>query len=132
MSLTKAPVRKFTSCGLQPGDQRFYECFVLVEGRAHHARHGRQVGEQIDEAVHVAPELDHAVLWQRPHDRRPKQPEFGLEELRGEELLDALPVQHRFRGQRDAREGEAVGEAQAEMRAMDDAEVAIEDMRLDR
>ena len=71
-------------------------------------RHGRQIGEQIDEAVHVAPELDDAMLRQRPHNRRPEQPEFGLKEPRGKELLDAPPVQPRFGRQRDPREGEAV------------------------
>ena len=87
-------------------------------------------GEQVDEAVHVTPELDHGMLRQRPHERRPEQPEFGLKEPWGKELLDAPLVQPRFGRQREPREREAVPQAQAEPRAMHGAEVAIDDVRL--
>ena len=41
-----------------------------------------------------APHLHRTVLRQRPHDRRPEQPEFGGEEVGPEEFVDAPPVEH--------------------------------------
>jgi hypothetical protein len=70
------------------------------------------------------------VLGQRSHDRRPKEPEFGREKSLRKELLDAPPFQHRFRRQQNPREAEAVAQTQAETRAMHDAAIAIEDVRL--
>jgi hypothetical protein len=53
----------------------------------------------------------------------------SVEKNRGEKLLDAPSVQHRFGRQHDPREAEAVTEAQPETRTMHDAAVAIEDVR---
>jgi hypothetical protein len=103
---------------------------MLVEGCAHHARHVRQVSEQVQEAVHVAPKLDRAVLRQRPHDRRPEQPEFGREKLLGKELIDTPPAQHCFGRQHDPREAQPVAQAEAEPPTVHDAAVAIEDVSL--
>ncbi len=87
----------------QPSDQRFDERLVLVERRAPDVRHVRNVWEHVQGAIQVAPQLHRAVLRQRPHDCRIAQPKFGREELRGKELLDAPPVQHRFGRQREPR-----------------------------
>ena len=113
----------------QPRNQRFDERLVLIDGRAHHARHVRQVTEQVKEAVHVAPKFDRAVLGQRPHDGRPEEPELGREKSPRKEFDDAPPVQHRFGRQQNPRKAEAVTQAQAETRAMHDAAVAIENVR---
>src|SRR5215472_2917323 len=96
MSCTKAPVRKFTPRGRSHATSGSMNAWVLIDTRAHHARHVRQVPEQVEETVHVASKLDRAVLGQRPHDRRPEQPEFGREKSRRKEFLDALPIQHGF------------------------------------
>ena len=97
--------------------------------RAQDVRHDRQVRQQGQEAVHVAPHLHRAVLRQRPHDRRPEQPEFGGEEVGPEEFVDAPPVQHRLGRQREPHEIKPVAHAQAEMRAVHDAAVAVDDVR---
>ena len=62
--LDKGAGQKVHALPVEPSDQGFYERFVLVELRTQDMRHRRQVGEQIDEAVHVAPELDEAMLRQ--------------------------------------------------------------------
>src|SRR5262249_16828138 len=85
--------------------------------------------EQVNEAVHVAPEFDHAMLRERPHDGRPEQPEFGLEESWRKELLDAPSIQHRLGSQHDPREGEAVPKIQTKPRATDDVKVGIDYVR---
>ena len=119
---------KIHAARAQPGDQRFDERLVLVDRRAPDVRHVRKVGKQVQGAVQVAPQLRRAVLRQRPHDRRIDQPEFGREEPRGKELLDAAPVQLRFWRQREPREVETVAPAQAETRAVHDAAVAIDEV----
>src|SRR6202012_3228907 len=81
-------------------------------------------------AVHIAPKLRRAVLWQRTHDGRPKQPEFAFEKVRREELLDAPPVQMRLGGQRKSPEVQRVAKVQAIMGAVQDAAVAVDDMHL--
>ena len=45
------------------------------------------------------------------------------------ELVDAPPVQHRFRRQHHPREAKTVGKAEPETRTVNDAAVAIEDVR---
>ena len=112
MSLTKAPLKKFTPLPFKPGDQRFDEGFVLVELRAKNVRHGRQVRKQIDEAIQVAPELDDGVLRQRTHQRRPEQPELRVEEPSREPVSDELTVQRRFGRERELCEPEAVAKGQ--------------------
>ena len=70
------------------------------------------------------------MLRQRPHDRRPEQPKFGLEKLWGEELLDAPPVPPILGRHAQPREGEAVAPTQAVTRAMHGAQGAVDDMHL--
>src|SRR4029077_6276593 len=69
-----------------------HETFATLRRRRHGGpqdlRHVRQVRQQAQSAVDVAPKLRRAVLWKRAHDRGKEQPEFGCEELRGKELLD--------------------------------------------
>ena len=128
--LDKGAGQKVHALPVEPSDQGFYERFVLVELRAQDMRHGRQVREQVDEAVHVAPELDEAMLRQRPHERRPQQPKFRVKELRGEVLLDAPPLPPSFGRQREPRERQAVAPTQTVTRPTHGAQIAIDDMCL--
>ena len=120
---------QFHAARLQPGGQGFDERLVLADRRTQDVLHVREVGEQAEGAVDVAPELGRAVLRQRPHDGRPEQPELGLEEIGGEELLDPAPVQQRFRRQRELHEIEPVAQAQSVMRPVHDLAVAVDDVR---
>ena len=70
------------------------------------------------------------MLRQRTHERRPEQPELGLEELRREGVLDELTVQPRFGRERQLCKSEAVAKAKPVPRPMDGAKVAIDDVRL--
>ena len=115
MSRTNASGQEGHAARAQPRHHRFDNRLVLVEARAQDVRHDRQIRQQGQEAVHVAPHLHRTVLRQRPHDRRPEQPEFGGEEAGPEEFVDAPPVQHRLGGQREPHKIKPVADAQAEM-----------------
>ena len=129
MSRTKVPVCDLHAARLEPGDQGLDEGLVLADRRAQDVPHVLEVREQAQRAVDVAAELGRAVLRQRPHDGRPEQPELGLEEVGGEELLDPAPVHLGFRRQRELHEVEAVVQAQSVMRAVQDLTVAVDDVR---
>ena len=103
---------------------------MLGARRAQDVCHVVKVGEQSQGAADVAPELDRAVLRQRPHEGRPKQPKFSQEELRRKKLFDTPSVQHGFGRECEPQKVEGVAKTQAEPRLMwHDLAVAIDNVR---